>query len=55
LAAVFQPPLAMLVQVMLAASVWKLAVSSNATAMVATGRQIDAKFFIILWFDFFWG
>jgi hypothetical protein len=47
LAALFHPPLAVLVQVMLAASARKLAVSSNATATVAIGKQIASKFFII--------
>jgi hypothetical protein len=54
LAAVFQPPLAVLVQVMVAASARKLAAKKTATARVATGRQIDAMVFIILWFDYFW-
>jgi hypothetical protein len=41
-------------QVMSVASARKLAVSSNATATVATGKQIAAKFFVILRFDYFW-
>jgi hypothetical protein len=54
LAAVFHPPLTVLVQVMVAASARKLVVSSNATTTVATGKQIAAKVFIMLWFDCFW-
>src|ERR1017187_8031453 len=54
LAAVFQPPLLVLVQVMDAASARKLAVRINVTVMAATGRQIAANIFIILWFVYFW-
>jgi|GEM_PF-1790916 len=52
LAAAFQTPLTVLVQVMSVASARKLAVSSNPA--VATGTQIASKFFIILRFDYFW-
>ena len=54
LAAVFQPPLAVLIQLMLAASARKPAVRRNATEMVATGRQIAVNIFIIFWFGYFW-
>jgi hypothetical protein len=55
LAATLQLPPAVLIQVMVSASALKLAVSSNANATVATGRQIAAKYFIILRFDYIFG